>query len=345
MIDTISFTTAGTLHAPFNDPSALPPPWKAHAHGGFRRDPEVQSFKLECKSIGLRLFFRSGHLTSAEVDLPKLLWGHNGRLITMPSELNDAFAWLDAILKALLKPAFPHAAFIPGDSQTALTYHFTRVDLCWHFPSERGIYFALSHASHEKIRSSPSFFRDESVSHKGSFLAIKCYDKVRQLKVHDKLRRVIHRVEFSLRNKALKEIYPRSDGTGYINLSLDWCMDTIRKIAAETYVEIPRPPEGTIAQFIAHLEFVAPMLKTTDLYIHYRGMARQPERRFRKAVASYFRGTGVPQFKDYFPADHWPPACHVELPDVEAEHRAWLPSHLLELQSIAETPGRLSPPL
>lgn len=337
MIDTLSFTTAGKLRPPFTDANAFPPPWKKQAVGEFMSDPDIQSYRLECKSIGLRLFFRNGHLTSIEVELPKLLWGHNGRLITTPEEFNNALAWLAEILTALLKPAFPNDGFIPGYSTITAQYHFTRIDLCWQFPSDRGVFFALSNATHDKIRSSPSFIRRETVVHRGSFLSLKCYDKVRQLKVQDLKHGVVHRVEFSLRGKALNEIYRRSDGTGYTNVTFDWCMDTMRKIASETHADVLPRAERTTAQFVAEMERRAPMVEPLNCYLQIRQLKRQPGRRFQKEVAAILRAnSGVLQFKDFFPSTLWPPPCHVDLPENEEAHREWLPRHLQELRGIAQ---------
>ena len=310
--------------------SNLPKPWEAKAYGTFTGDRHTQEVTLICKPIGLRIFGNTTRFHAVEVSLPRILFGHNGRLIKNAKEFENAFACLEFVLNSLLTPLPPNTRLIPDGEKRTPDCHYTRVDLPWQFPAEVRVRMALENARHEKIHSYPSSFKGGQTIHlKGAFLEICAYDKIREMKLIKEYSHEIDRVEFRAKNKALSEIYLFNDGTGYTHINLTWCQETMRRIAAETHAEVPPVGGNGIHQFIADVDTKHPTLDILNWYIVSRGLARESARKFRNRVEQSRRPVqrGL-SFSELFPKGGWPAPVEVELPDREKEHTEWLAQYV-----------------
>jgi hypothetical protein len=330
MIDTIAFTISGHLRSEYDSIHDLPRAWKSKACGDLERDKEFQSVMLTCKPIDLTIFGSGRGFNSVRANLPKLIWGHNGRVITTEAELTLSFQWLEYLLGLILKPSFPNKAFVPGLPDTPDS-HYTRIDLAWQFEPEKGVFYALSNAEHEKIRSLPSLIKGQTVHLRGSFLEILCYEKVRQMQLRSHLGNEVHRVEFRLKNRALNDVYLGPKGEGYTCIPFEWCKHLMRRIAAETEGHPLAVAKGTIAQFLAEIDAEAPGFRIVEKYKHFRRMRPESARKLEKQIRSCRHTTpGMRTFADYFPMGDWPPPIQIPLPQHEEWHQWWLAQHIEE---------------
>ena len=326
MIDTICFTTSASLKRDFRVPDQLPKDWTAKACGAYTNDPISQKFILQCEPIGLRISGHQSHLTRVEVSLPKILWGHNAKLIKTGEAFTSALGWLNYILRSILDPLPPNVGLIPDSMASTPDCHYTRIDLPWHFPADSGVFIALSNARHGKIRSLPSLIKGQTVHLQGSFLEILVYDKIREMGRMKDFPYVVYRAEFRLKGKALSEFYRSPDGCGYTHLTFGWSRQVRRKLAMETHAGLlPQCDGNSIYDYVAYLESNHPTIEATNLYIHILSLKRESARKFTKLV--YVR-RGPPQatrtFAEFFPSGEWPAPPEVELPHEERQHWAWL---------------------
>lgn len=128
MIDTINFTTNARFKPWVGDFSNLPINWFTNACGQLSTDHPTQTMALVCKPIDLRISRRGTTVTSVTVNLPKLLFGHNGRLIASKDQFNQTMDMLDWFLKQVLEPNSPNDGFIPGYTTSTPNCHFTRIE-------------------------------------------------------------------------------------------------------------------------------------------------------------------------------------------------------------------------
>jgi hypothetical protein len=273
MIDTISFTTNARFKSWLGDFTSLPLDWFASARGRLSKDLNTQSMALVCKPIDLRIYRQGPTVTSVGVNLPKLLFGHNGRLIENKSQFELGMQWLDWILRQVLEPNWPNDGFVPGYTHSTPDGHFTRIDLAWQFPASLGLRSALEFARHPKIRSHTSNIRGQTVELRGTLLTIKVYDKLRQMlkmvKMVKSNQPAIDRWEVSLIAKGLAEVYQTHDGLGYSQITWLWIEHTMRKIAAELECTVALVNDYGIAAFIAYLQ-----RKSSLLYFPTMGRRR-----------------------------------------------------------------------
>ncbi len=149
MFDTVAFI----LHAPLR--SGVPKPW--------------------CNGVRFKLGSLGSDIARVEASLPKLLWGHNGRLITSQAQLKRGLTKLWETVNAL--------ALVPPLSEWKLQ----RADLVWHFDglgAER-IVDALSAFRFPSVSSPPMHQAGRSVTWRGarSRFMLVCYCKSRKAHV------------------------------------------------------------------------------------------------------------------------------------------------------------------
>lgn len=336
MIDTISFTTNARFKPWLGDFTSLPIDWFASACGRLSNDLNTQSMALICKPIDLRIYRQGPTVTSVCVNLPKLLFGHNGRLIENKGQFELGMQWLDWILRQVLEPNWPNDGFIPGYTQSTPDGHFTRIDLAWQFPAAFGLRSALEFARHPKIRSHSSNIRGQTVELRGTLLSIKVYDKLRQmLKIVKSNQPAIDRWEVGLLAKGLAEVYQTHDGLGYSQINWLWVEHTIRKIAAELECTVAPVSKIGIASFLAHLQHRFPNASVVEDYIRIKPVKGQAASRVRRQVADYgAQHSSALAFADLFPSNGTPPLHEIQIPDLEREHAGWLSYQKSELLRI-----------
>src|SRR5437588_12639934 len=90
MMDTVRYTQTRSYTCSVSLRSAARN--SAYINGCKVKDKGLDSFLLTHKKTGLRAFFTGNRLNFVEVSLPRILFGHNGRLISRQSEIDAALA-------------------------------------------------------------------------------------------------------------------------------------------------------------------------------------------------------------------------------------------------------------
>ena len=206
MIDTISYISA----VPY-DPVCVE---ELHNLFADRRSSDSSSIKNSRTTntqtwswplIGLRLFSKYPNtITKIECELPKLLYGHNGRLIRSQSDLDRALMRLDRVLYFLSHPLADREA-IGTDLPTAYKHHICRVDVVWQFDYPvQIIREVLSYAKHPRIHEQPDLYGNGNFTFNGKNMRISIYDKVAKRKnvtVAPSTAQSVCRIEFQIRSK------------------------------------------------------------------------------------------------------------------------------------------------
>ena len=140
MVDTIKVRFPGKLHAEM---------------------PAGRRLTLAC---GVRFYHDGFDNCKAEAELPKLLWGHNGRLLANQAEIEASVARFRSILSQQGK-------FEP--------WQLVVVDLVWQFQTRPAdVILAHQWLRFPGVRSWPSLLKgDKEISWRGSRLGLKFYDK------------------------------------------------------------------------------------------------------------------------------------------------------------------------
>jgi hypothetical protein len=317
MIDTLHFICGASLRPGADQVLDPREGWQYHTIEN--QLPNVHSspgWQIRNRKIGLSLrTFGCGDV-KVEASLPKLIYGHNGLLIT-PDNWELAWKWLDWFLQNLLVAHGPSQELIPVGGMNA---RFTRVDLCWQFPRSAGLSLLTAGMRHACIRSGiTSYNLGQTHMLRGSLLTIVRYDKTAQM--HSELQKTcpVDRLEMRISEKGLKERYPTPIGTG---LSEDWCRRMIRTILADEASSIPIPQPQKIVGFLVWLQKCAPQLPIMGAYVAATGASARTQRRLRRAMdASRPDQLQSVSLLDYFPEANWPPVINV--PSSEKEIATW----------------------
>lgn len=166
------------------------------------------------KKSPIRLFLRDHLIKCVEVELPKVLFGTNARLITKPQQIVEAMAKVQSeVAKVALG---------------TLNGHFTRVDLVWHFRGNPAEFFAAhQHCRHPSIRGNTAVYSDSvgkftDIRWPGSQLLIRMYAK--ETRLHGE----VIRVECQLRGQVLSARL--NGGKKLFNLDFHNCYSAFRNI-------------------------------------------------------------------------------------------------------------------
>lgn len=228
-------------------------------------------------------------MTWVEASLPKVLYGHNGRLIANQSWLNAGLAKLKLELSTV------------ADVPDLASWRPWRVDLTWNFDLPARNYILAHFCSPVSgIRSLPILFDGgQGLSWRGarSHFMVKLYNKSRQMHTQGE----VLRAEISLRSEQLTR---RLDG--------DWRdFDALYRVYRKIMSSIPaleKPMKARGWQEAVGLETVE---------IRHRILSRvtpKSERTFRRnwsrMQAAQFPGSFA--WDDALPQDNPPPAIHVE---------------------------------
>ena len=236
MIDTVR------LFCPHERLPDVPHDWDltTYASSKVRSGGEVverAGFTLEHRPTGLRAKGSGTTIEWVEASLPRLLYGHNGRLITCQHDIDRAMRMVSRLLKQV------------GEQLTALRY-FTRVDLVWQFQGDPAAFMAAHrNCKHRSIRKEAGSFNHNSLWWHGSEMRVSMYDKV--LEQTGKAGDVV-RVEVQLRGKRLKKELAEDDGR-VTSLDFDTCYRAYRRILLG-FSPASLPKAGSMAQMLALAE-------------------------------------------------------------------------------------------
>jgi hypothetical protein len=146
--------------------------------------------------IRIRTDSSGENIVWAEASVPRLLFGHNGRVLEDQKQIDEALNKMQNELSIF--------AIVPPVSQLQAG----RVDIAWNFPVlARPLIMAHGYLRVPTIRKGPTRFSDDTgISWRGarSQMVFTMYDKSKQMHVPGS----VLRVELSLRNHRLRERFP-----------------------------------------------------------------------------------------------------------------------------------------
>lgn len=234
--------------------------------------------------FGLRLFTTSTlQLSKLEVELPCMLYGHNGRLISNQHEIDKALSRL----KSLLRFLSPH--YYGDDAASIINGHICRLDLVWQFdvPLQqiRGV---LQYAKHPKILSPPDLYGNGSIVFKGRSLRINAYDKLRRKRgAHLMPSSAVDasRIEFQTKGKKfIAELFGVNPQVGLNTLQFADAYAVYRGLLM-AFAQVPSSvvsSSSDIGSFLAMESKRDPGI--VDRYIQHRAMHKASSSRLRRQI-------------------------------------------------------------
>jgi hypothetical protein len=278
-------------------------------HVSFLQDwgfPMVDTVKIEFNGVakidipprkrltltnGARLWYDGIATFRAEAELPKLLWGHNGRLITNQEDL-------DASLELLRSSLQKYVEFS--------SWQFVRIDLCWQFNTDaKAVILAHQWTCLPGIRKRPTVFDGgKQISWRGgrSRVVLKMYQKSSSPIGESK---TVLRVELTLAGAGLR---------CRINPSVPLRFDTLWKAFRGELIKLPAPrvPERRKHSFAEIIAALAPECQKMGLLIYQAGRTAQSVSNFEKQVGTACLQRIVWDWGTKLPSDHPPIAVHVD---------------------------------
>jgi hypothetical protein len=240
----------------------------------------------------VRISTKAGRLVWVEVSLPKLLYGHNGRVLQNQAELDSALAKLCDHLGTIC------------DVPEITTWQVWRVDIAWNFDMKAAPLICSHAALHlPGIHRGATLHSDqEGVSWRGvkSRFMVKLYDKCREMHIPGS----VLRAEISLRGK---ELVPR------LNAGAIQVYDAIYRVYRDIMVNVPpiqRPAEA--ANWMDALGQEPPEIRQRIL----ARLAHKPKgtvRRYRRQIEA--AAANLPEtfsWANILPANNPPPAVNCE---------------------------------
>ena len=117
------------------------------------------------KHTGIRFFGNRDQIINVQASLPRLLFGHNGKLLRSQAEIAAAFRKLNRTLDKISHP--PEGPRV-----------FKRIDLVWHVPGHCAEFIAAHQkVRHPRVRKATCVYDGESVTWRGSAFSLMIYDK------------------------------------------------------------------------------------------------------------------------------------------------------------------------
>jgi hypothetical protein len=270
-----------------------------------------------------RFLVHAGVIKKVEADLPKLLHGHNGRLLKSQQEIDAALARLKAVLETISQGLGTKNGFFPGDVPGDVWTYYTRIDLVWQFDLPPAlVLLALRNAKHPEITKRTGEWQDQTLVFPGTKIRISMYDK--KAKMRASCPHNVMRVEIQLHDEKIAE-HIDFDGTVLKDLSFNAVYTAYRDSLLQFgFNRMPDPgARGTIKDYIAWAVTVLPDIDAVGMYCAIRKMCPRKARDLRKQV-----GLRVPKLVGFswstlLPADHTPPVVEIASPRKENAVRAF----------------------
>lgn len=264
-------------------------------------DERLQSYSGVHRKNGTRFYGNREQIISIEASLPRLLFGHNGRLLLSQAQINTALRKLDRTLGA-----------ISGRPRQAEEY--TRVDLVWHVPGSCAE-FILAHRDvrHPRVRNATCVYDAQSITWPGTSLRLVLYDKTRE---QTETSGDFVRVEAQLRGHVLNECLRESD---YV-LDFGHCYKFLRKLVLQleprTYPHVPSMVSLLAA--CSRLPTLSGEVHPVDAYL--QGLCTRRRRDLRRQIAALAPESRAVNWPDLLPEE--PPPSPPELAVLSAQHLA-----------------------
>lgn len=231
---------------------------------------------------GVRFYHDGFGNCKAEAELPKLLWGHNGHLISNQAELDASVARFRSILSQ-------QAEFS--------SWQFVLIDLVWQFQT-RTVDVILAHQwlRFPNVRSLPTLFcGGKSISWRGARRGLKFYDKADG----------VLRVELRLAGEQLRKRITEDTPLNFAQLYQVF-REEVLKLQP---IQLPEARKHSTAEIIA----------TLPLEFQNGAILAYQQERTARAVNGFKRDVSVARVKrvgwnlrELLPADYPPPPVHCD---------------------------------
>lgn len=247
MIDTIIYKCFLTLlHS-----GSWPKGWRGwkSINGGDTAPNE--DYAMQNDLLGLRVFVDADVIIKVEADLPKLLYGHNGRLLKCQEDIDAALERLKLALQTISRPHGVRSGFYPGEQAGDFSTYYVRVDLVWQFDLKPGVVFlAMRNAKHPEINKRNGEYLGQTLVFPGTDIRISMYDK--KAKDRASCPHNVLRVEIQLRDHKIAEHFGL-DEHELQSLSFDATYRVYRSALTRFGSDLVPDPsvKGTIEDFLA----------------------------------------------------------------------------------------------
>jgi hypothetical protein len=295
MIDTVHIFSPAPLVV-----SNLPTSWRRSISDKQVPDPDgigfipASSFSFDDGVSGYHAYGEREEIRYHRASLPRLLFGHNGKLIKSQAELDAAMDLLQQNAGEICNASFANL-------------HYTRVDLVWQFRGDTADFIlAHRHARHPRIHRDPIFYEARSMALKGSEMRITMYDKVLK---EFKCQGDVVRVEIQLKGRRLME--ELGNGNKVTKIDFYQCYQTYRRILLG-FDPNPIATVSNIAEFLAIAErerWQSNGISAFELYT--KNLSKRHLRRLQRDMAVCRPEVFKINWAELLPADATPPAVEI----------------------------------
>ena len=341
MIDTIIYKCFLALLYPGSWPRGWRG-WKSIKGGDELAD---EDHAMQNDLLGLRVFVHADVIIKVEADLPKLLYGHNGRLLKGQDDIDAALERLKLALKTVSRPHGVRSGYYPGDRKGDFSTYYIRVDLAWQFDLKPSVVLlAMRSAKHPEINKRNGEYLDQTLAFPGTKIRISMYDK--KAKARASCAHNVFRVELQLRDHKIAEHFGLEERE-LQDLSFEDAYRVYRNAIGRFGSDlIPDPNgKGTIEDFLAWAVVKLRHDDPVGVYCVTKNIGRRGTQALRKRV-----GQRVPTLMNHswsrlLPEGQVPPVVEIRNPEKEAKVNAffddierWLPA-----QASSPSPTPLLP--
>lgn len=230
-------------------------------------DERLQSYSGVHRKSGIRFFGNREQIISVEASLPRLLFGHNGKLLLSQAHIHAALRKLHRTLGG-----------ISGRPREAEEY--TRVDLVWHVPGSCAE-FILAHRDvrHPRVRNATCVFDAQSITWPGAALRLLLYDKTKK---ETEAPGNFVRVEAQLRGHVLNECLRQSD---YV-LDFRHCYRFLRKLVLQLEPRARPHISDMVSLLAACSRLPTPGGEVHPVDVYLQGLCTRRSRDLRRQMAA-----------------------------------------------------------
>ncbi len=280
MIDTVVYKCFLSLKYP----GSWPRGWKGWQPIKGGDTVPNEDYAMQNDLLGVRIFIHADLIIKVEADLPKLLYGHNGRLIKIQDHIDTALYRLAVALEQISRPHGVLSGYYPGDQDGDFSTYYTRVDLVWQFDLKpERVFLAMRNAKHPEINKRNGEYQGQTLIFPGSNIRISMYDK--KAKAKRSCSHNVLRVEIQLRENKISEHFKLGQ-QGLKTLDLDTIYavyrDTLLRFGSDL---IPDPDvKGTVEDFLAWAVVKMPYDDPVGVYCQTKQLGLRSSRSLRKEV-------------------------------------------------------------
>lgn len=321
MTDTVAYTCLLPLLPEYQQAGAVP-------HGFRRQDFAIRDSsrqrayeaKFELPVVGFHAFVKNLAIVKVQCDLPKIIYGHNARLISSQDHVDLALSRVAHLLGLIATTTTTSGGMIPG-KPIHESVHFTRLDFVWQFPDpEMHLATIIRNAVHPSIRRQNRQYANGTTL-PGTDLTIKAYEKGSQLGIESQSRYV--RLEVQMKGKKLRKLYHGDEDCRVTSLDFWESYKIYRSVmlGLDQKKIVGSGNTRTVAQTLAQIQLGDLVQDVAAIWIENRIKNSRAKRAFKKDFTAALSNARPFQFTQLLPAGSLPPVHEIRIP--KKEDRLW----------------------